>query len=116
MTTVLGLGTELDVDRIRITHHAITRYLGRRNTQDQTSTHAECKLRHLLGVAQTQRPPVVVRDGRASRLYRAGGMVLVTTADHDALVTVYPNDRPVLHPRRTNRGRPRVNDWSEDDE
>jgi hypothetical protein len=117
-----ALGSALDVDRIHITVHAIQRYLGRRNTRDQSWEHAEFQLRRLLGCASTQRPPVVVRAGRASRLYRAGGFMLVTTADHTALVTVYPITRPVLHPRRTNRGRGREarrvdeTQWSEDDE
>lgn len=93
----LGLGTELDPDRIDITRHALMRYLERRGQSATVANfaHADAKLRDLLSrVPCGSTPPVECRAGETpARRYMAGGFTFIVAADHSTLITFYEAKR-----------------------
>ncbi len=79
----------LDPEAVRITYHALERYVGRRDT---TSAAAEAGLRRLLTrAARLPTPPLRLGVGEHGphRIARVGGFALVFDSDMTALLTLW---------------------------
>lgn len=84
----------LDAATIRISRHAVDRYLEHRgwNTFDQIARlEAEYCIREILGRAAGKQPPLYMRMGaKPTRRWHIGNMAWITNADNDVLITMYP--------------------------